>query len=195
MITYFKNLLNYLTNLNLIISSDNIYSLSCISIIKNYNIDNLYFHYILFDNSNLYLHRYLYILYGFFFKLNITYIDFIPNDINNFIYYSKLFNSNIKINIIDNFNHFSNTKYKIYINNYIENNIDKLLPDQKFFYSRLKKAYSDYLNYEMESDDVFLLKGLKIYFNEKKFNDSILWEISHSGDIAIDFFIKEGKNL
>lgn len=195
MLSYFKNLLNYLTNLNLIISSNNIYSLSCLSIIKNNNIDNLYFYYILFDNSNLYLHRYVYILYGLFFKLNITYIDFIPNDINNFIYYSKLFNSNIKINIIDNFNHFSNTKYKIYISDYLENDIDKLLPDQKFFYSRLKKAYNDYLNYEMESDDVFLLKGLKIYFNENKFNDSILWEISHNSDIAIDFFIKEGKNL
>lgn len=175
---------NYIKNINLIISNNNIYSLSYLTIFKNTNKDNLVFYYI----NNINFIKYLYILYSFFFNLKIIYIDYFPyNDIDNIMYISKLFKLNIDIKLIDNFNDISSNKLNIDYNN--------LIPDQLYFFEKIKEASIEYKNNEINIENLSFIKGLKVYFNEHNFNDNILWDISFYGETSIDLFIKEGKKI
>lgn len=182
MISYFSKLINYLCNLNLILSNNDIYSLSCVSIIKNLNLEKNTHYYIINTPINSFnFIQYFYIIYAIFFKINIIFIDFIPNNIDFFIFLSRIIN--IDINIIDNNDKISNSNYNIYINNDLIE-LDKLYVDQKIFFNKIK-----------EKEDIKFMKALNLYFNIYKFNEYDLWNLSLDCDIAINFLIREGEFL
>jgi len=185
--------INKIRNINIIISNSNIYSLSCLTIIKNIKKNNLIFYYINDNGSLSFINKYLYILLGYFINLDITYIDYIPDNIDNFMYLSKLFRSNIKFQLIDNFNLFSNKYYLKFQNQYIFNYNDSLIDEQKIFFEKIRKASLEYINNTNDIDNLSLINGINLYFNKNNFNDITLWDTSFYGEIAISLFIKDGK--
>jgi len=189
--------INKIRNINIIISNSNIYSLSCLTIIKNTKKDNLIFYYINNNGSLSFMNKYLYILLGYFINIDMTYIDYIPDNIDNFIYLSKLFRSNIKFQLIDNFNLFSNKYYLKFENQYIFNFNESLINEQKFFFEKIRKSSLEYINNTNDNidniDNLSLINGINLYFNKNNFNDNTLWDTSFYGEVAINLFIKDGK--
>ena len=109
------------------------------------------------------------------------------------MYLSKLFRSNIKFQLIDNFNLFSNKYYLKFQNQYIFNYNDSLIDEQKIFFEKIRKASLEYINNTNDIDNLSLINGINLYFNKNNFNDITLWDTSFYGEIAISLFIKDGK--
>jgi hypothetical protein len=199
MIAFIKRFLDYINNITIIISNNNIYSLSDLTIIKYNDNKNLVFYYI---SSNIFNSTYLYILFGYLFNINIIYIDCLPNNINNLMYIIKLTKSKINIELVDNFFYLSNNKFLMdkypnlfkYSNKIIYDN-KSLLYGQNYYFDTIKSSYIKYINYNFNIDDLLLINGLNIYFNHKNFNDYNFWDLSFEGQIALNIFINEGKKI
>jgi hypothetical protein len=155
-----------------------------------------------FLDNNFFL-KYFYFYLGLFFKINFIFIDYLPDDFSDIVFFYK--NTMIRYEIYDNYN-----KYKEYIDviyddkisynsNLLDNFKDKLTDEQFNFYKTLENANNENIK---DNNIKQFLYGFYHYFhilnNFNHFsNDDIInniWESSFDGNLVIDMCIKKGVN-
>ena len=197
MLAFLYSIIDYFSNITILYSNNNIFNIACISILKNINKKNIVY-YTFIPKNNFFIYKYIYILIGFFFKLNIKFIDCLPNNLNDFLFLIYFFNSNIKLEIIENSNNLQKTIFLTYLykdlffyNSLLLLDENNLNSDQLYFFLKIKE-YSIVNNNKL-IESISFIKGFNIYFNEKNFNDYNLWNLSFDGKIGIDLLMKDGK--
>lgn len=163
-----------------LIKDKNLHDMLCYTIKKNVLKDTFF----LYITNNDYLLKnilikYFLLILSFFINLKLYFINYIPLNLNELLDFYK--NSNIFISYCIN---KDNTTL---LQNYIDIYDSNLADPQKIFFKKINED----LNEELKENSL-LIKGLELFMKEKHFTESLLWEISFEGDIAINIFIDIG---
>lgn len=160
-----------------LIKDKNLHNILCYTIKKNVSCD-IFFLYI--TNSDYLLKnillKYFLLILSFFINLKIYFINYTPLNLNELLNFYM--NSNISLSCP--INKANSTLLQSFIDIYNSN----LTDPQKIFFKKI--------NEELLKEDSPLIKGLELFMKEKHFTESLLWQISFEGDIAIKIFTEIG---
>ena len=177
--------------------------LSCLSIKKNIS-KNIIFIYLINETDlfikYFFITKYILLFLNIFIPIKITFIQLIPHDIINVLYFFKYsfvsFNiintSELSYNIIQSIKKYNN----ILINYYPEINNNNIL--KKFIYMYCNNLTSEqilFFNYISKLDltnknNKYFIEGINLY----NLDVDLLWSLSFEGISPINIFIEEGKN-
>lgn len=158
------------------IKNKNLHDTLCYTIKKNLSNDK----FLLYITNSDYLLKnilikYFLLIVSFFIHLKFWFISYVPLNLEELLNFYM--NSNISISC-------SAISLKEYIDIYDSNLVDV----QKIFFKKI--------NEELLKENSPLIRGLELFMKEKHFTDSLLWEISYEGDIAVKIFTDIGiKNI
>jgi len=162
------------------IKNRNLHDILCYTIKKNMSKDNFFLY---ITNSDYLLKniliKYFLLILSFFIHLKLYFINYFPLNLNELLDF--YLNSNISISCSLINDKVSNITL---LQNYIDVYDSNLVDPQKIFFKKI--------NEELLKENSPLIRGLELFMKEKHFTESLLWEISYEGDIAINIFTDIG---